>query len=394
MRFFFLFLMFNCFFRVTYAQLNAVVTDNVATDHYLINDGNGNFSLGQELGFSSDWAVDFGDLNGDQAVDILVGRDPDASIYLNDGNGTFDLHATIGLNLAEVFSVALADFDADGDLDALLGVQNGQFTSANQVFLNDGSGGFTFSGQDFGPSNARSVAAADLNGDGFPDIFEAVQGGPNRVWLNNGAAFFTATAQMLGNETSFSVALGDLNGDGHLDAFVSNDGDADRVWFNDGAGNFTASPQVFSERSSLAVALGDLDGDKDLDAVIGIDGAINFEPLEIWLNDGTGIFQLSANNPPILRTLGIALGDVDQDGDLDIFTANFGADLVFLNNGSGNFQNTTQAPTAGFTTSAALAFFGQTYPEAVSLWGSTYNALSLLAFRDQLRARFNHQNGR
>ena len=139
------------------------------------------------------------------------------------------------------------------------------------------------------------------------------------------------------------LALGDVNGDGHLDLLVANiDGGTVSVRLNSGLGNFTApaanpEPAVGSGPSSLV--LGDVDGDGDLDFVTA---NVVDNTLSVRLNDGLGGFTAPATNPnPAVGTypLGLALGDVDGDGDLDLVVANRGDNTVStrLNNGLGSF---------------------------------------------------------
>ncbi len=76
------------------------------------------------------------------------------------------------------------------------------------------------------------MSLGDVDGDGDLDAFVANLGA-NRVWLNQGSGTFTDSGQALGNHSSRGVTLGDVDGDGDLDAFVAN-ADANRVWLNQG----------------------------------------------------------------------------------------------------------------------------------------------------------------
>lgn len=152
-------------------------------------------------------------------------------------------------------------------------------------------------------------------------------------------AFFVNSNQALGGETGNGVALGDLDGDGDLDAFVANDhipfSEANQVWFNDGNGHFTAGATL-GTADGYAVALGDLDGDGDLDAIVA--GVV---PGQVWLNQGgaqggtEGDFAAGVSFGSF-TSYGIALGDVDNDGDLDALVVG-NSNQVWLNNGDATF---------------------------------------------------------
>ena len=172
------------------------------------------------------------------------------------GNGT----VTTSSRTTESFQtrgVKLGDLDGDGDLDAF----TVNFEQVNQVFLNNGSAGFTFNDQSsltpFPVTGAStSVALGDVDGDGDLDAFVGNTGEANRVWINNGAGNFSDSLQALGSEDTTGVALGDLDGDGDLDAVSSNLNQGDRVYLNDGLGNFLETAQSLGTFDSYAVGFG------------------------------------------------------------------------------------------------------------------------------------------
>jgi hypothetical protein len=159
-------------------------------------------------------------------------------------------------------------------------------------------------------------------------------------------ADFEASIPTLGSSYSYGVSLGDLDDDGDLDAWVANEfGQANRVWINDGgiqggiAGDFTGDQAlgVVSIRSR-GVALGDLDGDGDLDAWVANYGQTN----RVWINDGAGDFSEISQMLGNFNSNGVALGDLDGDGDLDAWVANGDGqgNRVWINDGAGTFDNT------------------------------------------------------
>jgi len=301
--------------------------------------------------------VTIGDVDGDGDLDAFVGN----RLYLNGGTGVFaDVSGTnlppFSNSLGAVS--ALGDVDGDGDLDAV--------TSGN-LLLNGGTGFFTDVTATNLPAGfgGGAVVLGDVNGDGALDAFVGITaafGAQSRLYLNGGTGIFTdVTATNLPAHLDFStaLALGDVDGDGDLDAFTGNGGwpgQQDRLYLNGGTGVFTdvtaTGPPVLLD-DTHAVALGDVDGDGDLDAFVGNAGP---PPTfagqnRLHLNGGTGLFtDVSATNLPALldNTTGVALGDVDGDGDLDAFVGNAGSyptftaqNLLLLNGGTGVFTDVT-----------------------------------------------------
>lgn len=119
-----------------------------------------------------------------------------------------------------------------------------------------------------------------------------------------------------------SIVLGDVDNDGDLDAFLANgrneDVEPNTVWLNDGRGRFRDSSQRLGKMDSYSTALGDLDADGDLDALVG-----NIPSCETFENDGRGRFiahqALSAPEDSGAPIWAVALGDLDNDSDLDAF---------------------------------------------------------------------------
>ena len=221
-------------------------------------------------------------------------------------------------------------FIAGGDEDAT--------PDPNHVWLNDGAGNFSNTGQALGNNVSYGIDLGDLDGDGDLDVFVANRGvysgygSPNKVWLNNGAGEFSDSGQSLGFMKSYDVALGDLDGDGDLDAFIANAGGVgsdhnyNQVWLNDGSGTFSDSGQQLGEWLSYGVALADLNQDGDLDAMVANVAIRNriLGPNTVWLNDGYGNFTDSELRLGEDASFAVALGDLDGNGVIDAFVANFG----------------------------------------------------------------------
>jgi len=332
-------------------------TDNLV----LLNDGAGNFTLGQTFGIpgptDNRTRAAVGDVNGDDAIDIVVGNSTiGPNVWINDGTGNFSLGSQIvvpfGFGAHGTLNLELGDLDGDLDLDVFIaGIEGGGDEIANTVYFNDGNGNFTDSGQLLGNFRSNSVDLGDLDGDGDLDAFVAngnIFGNePNNVWLNDGTGTFTL-AQSIGSAQFLDAQLSDLDGDGDQDAFVSVVNGSNRVYLNDGTGSFTDTGQNVGAGASTYLDLGDLDNDGDVDAFLGRGVQ------RVFLNDGAGNFTTSAQVFPTDITIQTALGDVDSDGDLDAVWANAGSSSrLYLNQSpsaavtvTGTIENDDSAPVA------------------------------------------------
>ncbi len=224
----------------------------------------------------------------------------------------------------------------------------------SQVWLNDGSGFFTDTGQQLG-KYGHGMDLGDLDGDGDPDLIISTHrdSAPSRVYLNDGKAVFRELGGVFDANIGFSVDLFDLDGDGDLDA-AGEDASAANVYLNDGGGTFTRSETTFP----LTTSWGDLDSDGDVDLLIK-EGGVGYS---VRLNDGAGnLSQHWSQADPAAMDLGdVALGDVDHDGDLDAIVTNghfqstsYPA-MVGINDGTGQFADSGQRLSAVRNAGASL----------------------------------------
>ncbi|WP_165360879.1 FG-GAP-like repeat-containing protein [Candidatus Chloroploca sp. Khr17] len=204
---------------------------------------------------------------------------------------------------------------------------------AQHLLITAQSGTFVDSGQAL--SASLGVALGDLDGDGDLDAVLASESGI-AVWPNTGGGTFAA-GPTFGSAYTIGAALGDLDGDSDLDIFAVEDAVASaRIWINQGGsqggaqGDFVAGGPAFGGDLPGGVALGDVDGDGDLDAFLVRNIG---RPNQVWLNNGSGGFVDSGQILGAGSSSAAALGDLDGDGDLDAFVADAAVNTVWINQG-------------------------------------------------------------
>ncbi|MEA3439763.1 MAG: FG-GAP-like repeat-containing protein [Chloroflexota bacterium] len=305
-------------------DLDAIVTNWWGEEHSTVwlNDGSGIFAdSGQNLGFAFQPAL--GDLDGDGDLDIFMAQMEANTIWLNDGGGVFN-DTGQRLGTAITAAVSLGDLDGDGDLDALAG----GWEEAAKVWLNDGAGTFVEHTQSLCPASVHihDLALGDVDGDGDLDAFMAVASShSNQVWLNDGTGAFSDSGQQLHSSLAHGVSLGDLDGDGDPDAVTAHGGGGSsggKIWLNDGPGEFGESDLTLGNLYSSAIALGDLDSDGDLDAFIAHGDQSNESgggmPNDVWLNEmlPTPLPVLTGNGSGVIAFYS------ERDGNAEIYTMN------------------------------------------------------------------------
>ena len=248
--------------------------------------------------------------------------------------------------------VATADFNGDGIPDLVVA---NRFSNNISVFLGDSSGGYTnVHGTLFATgTNPVNIVAGDFNGDGAMDL--AVTNALSKsvtVLLGNGAGAFTEVtgSPFVIGTTPRGIVMGDFNGDGKLDLAISNSGDATvTVLLGDGAGGFTASPGSPYAVGTLpfGIATGDFNGDGKLDLAVVNRTSQN---VTVLLGDGSGRFSQVTGSPFAVGTspFGIAVGDFDGNGTLDLAVSNSGSASVtlLLGSGMGSFTPASNSPFA------------------------------------------------
>jgi len=276
------------------------------------------------------------DFDNDGDLDLFVGfRGAADRLYRNDAGVFTDVAADVGLaNEAETRVAAWGDYDSDGHLDLYVGFPAAADTP-NRLFHNEGDGRhFSDVAAQFGLDligTTRQTSWIDYDNDGDVDLFIAFRDRPNRLFRNDGTTFtdVTENSGIADPRKTVGVAWFDMDMDGDLDAFVANqNGDQDGFFRNDG-GQFTDiapdlgmhSPDRTEEYGGVGPAVMDYDNDGDFDLFVA-----NYGPDALWENEGAGQFKEVAAGTPVgedFHSTAAAWGDFNNDGWPDLYVVSY-----------------------------------------------------------------------
>ena len=334
--------------------------DDCAPLRYFHNNGDGTFTdraraagLGDQLGGLNIIQADY---NNDGCMDMLVLRGGwefarHHSLLRNNCDGTFtDVTAQSGLldgPLSAAHSAVWLDIDNDGYLDLFIANEN----APSQLFLNKGDGTFVDISHQAGVDRSafsKAAVAADYDGDGYPDIYVSNFNGFNFLYHNNGDRTFTEVARQAGVSMpwmSFAAWFFDYDNDGWPDLFVTADFlsveevarsymglprkvETLKLYRNLGNGKFqdvTADVNLDRVFMPMGANFGDLDNDGFLDIYLG-SGNPSFASMvlpNVLLHNQAGKsftdITASSGMGALAKGHGIAFGDLNNDGDEDVF---------------------------------------------------------------------------
>jgi Tol biopolymer transport system component len=184
-----------------------------------------------------------------------------------------------------------------------------------------------------------SVAVADLNRDGRPDLVTANASGSVSVLLGHGSTFESRRKYRLGS-SAYSVKVADLDGDGELDLAVAlPQANAVATLRNRGDGTFGPPSRYRAGKDPLAIAAGDLDGDGAPDLAVA-NSAANGGFVSILLNRGDGAFVRKTQRAVGDGPSALAIADVTADGRADLLVGQYGTVAVLIGRGDGSFPHT------------------------------------------------------
>jgi len=279
-----------------------------------------------------------GDFNGDGRPDLATANDGSAnvSVLLGAGNGSFGAATNFATGGVHPSAVAVGDFNGDGKLD--IATADGLLDWVS-VLPGDGNGGFGTATQIpiFVTTSLSSVAVADLNGDGKPDL--VATGASIVVALNDGSGHFGPQTSFAVDGVIHSVSVGDFNGDGKPDLAAAENLNKVAVLLGDGHGGFGPLATFVAPTSGGPVAVGDFNGDGKQDLATPGNG----DSVSVLLGNGSGGFgaavSFGAGSGPNGGPSAVAVGDFNYDGKPDLATVepNLNTASVLLGDGSGGF---------------------------------------------------------
>ncbi len=251
------------------------------------------------------------------------------------------------------FSNAFADYDGDGDADLFVGFDG----KPNRLYRND-KGVFTDVASTAGVADSRPTRASawgDIDADGDPDLLVGFTPSPNqsvlKLYRNTGGRFADITSEsglMVPTGAVRQPAFVDFDADGDLDLFIAFRDRGNALYRNDGGKLTDVAPAIglADARRTVGAVWFDYDEDGDLDvAVANMDGDAN----GLFRNDG-GTFTDAADAAGVAwggrapksagnGTVRVCAEDIDADGKIDLFAANYGPLGFFSNRGKGVFDD-------------------------------------------------------
>ncbi len=293
---------------------------------------------------------------------------------------------------------AFFDYDKDGWEDIY--IAGGKYS--DRIYHNNGDGTFSDVSASAGLEATNDffthgVTTGDIDNDGYREVFLTTWWAndgvfaptPNRIYKNNGDGTFSdisTSAGITDAAWSTSATFGDFNLDGFLDIYVTNYVDqisvlldssnqvygfdhdcySDFVYMNNGDATFTnraSDFDIMTKSCGLAVAATDYNGDANIDVMVANDFGEFIVPNQLFQNPDFNDVSAASGADIGLYGMGIAIGDYDEDDDLDYYITNLGRNALLQNQGDGTFLDVATSAGVENTTYDSLLTTG---------WGTAF----------------------
>ncbi len=351
----------DTFKDVLITGLDPVGGPNVAKLY--INDGLGNFTEDTNAPFLGVFfsSIAFSDVNGNGFQDVLItgfntSRGNTSILYTNDGLGNFTEDTSSSFAAVQFGSVSFSDVDGDNDIDVMIsGRSNVSPGKISKLYTNDGTGIFmedtntTFVGVEFG-----SATFSEVDGIHGVDVFitGSTSAGPiiSSLYNNDGnGSFNLKTGPPFEGVADSDSAFSDFDNDGDQDLLIiGQEGvSGNRIvqyYLNGGSGNYSKVLNTpFLPVSEGSVKHFDVDNDGDQDVLISGLGNGSTPSSNLYINDGSGNFTISASPFEATRIGSVAIADVDGVNGEDVLVVGLNITntgiiaKLYLNNGNGSF---------------------------------------------------------
>ena len=317
-----------------------------------------------------------GDFNGDGYMDFAVSNSGsnNVSVFLGNGNGTFQSPVTIATDVAPTALIA-GDLNGDGKTDLVVSVTNGfDFLAGN------GNGTFQPAVIDSVGNSFAALAIVDLNRDGNADLVGSKAGGNGiSVLIGNGDGTFQTPVSYATGAHPIGLAVNDFNGDNNPDVVVANSVGVS-VLLGNGDGTLGTAANYPAGNGPVAIAIKDLNGDGNIDLAVAnaTDGTVS-----ILLGRGNGTFVSSGSFPVGANPTSVASSDFNGDSRPDLVISNstftIGSNVnVLLGNGDGTFGAAVGYTADGAPQSISVGEFNGDGEADVLVVSPTTNTASVL----------------